>query len=56
MGSSENEGIHQDVETIWKQLLRAAKLEVLDTVSHGSSAVSFIEKIVAVPETKDAAS
>jgi hypothetical protein len=46
----------EDVETIWKQLLQAAKLEVLDTVSHGSSTVSFIEKIVDVPETKDAAS
>jgi hypothetical protein len=41
-----------DADIIWKLLLQAAKLDVLDTVSHGSSIVSFIERIVDVPENK----
>jgi hypothetical protein len=41
-----------DVETIWKQLLEAAKLEVFDTLTHGGGTVSVIEKIVDVPAIK----
>jgi hypothetical protein len=38
----------EDVDTIWKQLLQAAKLEVFDTLTHGHSTLSVIEKIVDV--------
>jgi hypothetical protein len=38
----------EDVDTIWKQLLEAAKLEVFDTLTHGGSTLSVIEKIIQV--------
>jgi hypothetical protein len=37
---------YADVNTIWKDLMQAANLESFETITRGSSSLTFIEKIV----------
>lgn len=37
--------VDEDIDAIWKQLLEASKLEIFDTLTHGSTSVTFIENV-----------
>ncbi len=37
---------YEDVKTIWKELLDLANLQIYETITHGSSGLTFIEKFV----------
>ncbi len=37
---------YEDIQTIWAELLRLSRLQPFETITHGSSGLTFIEKFV----------
>lgn len=37
---------HADIDAIWKDLLQRGRLDLYETITHGSSGLTFIEKFV----------
>jgi len=37
---------YDDVETIWKELLKQSKLSIFDTMTSGEGGITFIEKVI----------